>query len=56
MGKTGWSDVIGHDNAALDELFIWLPYSESEYTNIVACSVMAVRRECMTVNRKYILL
>ena len=27
MGKIGWSDVIAHNNTALDELFIQLPYN-----------------------------
>ena len=27
MGKIGWLDVIVHDNTALDELFVRLPYN-----------------------------
>ena len=27
MGKIGWSDAIAHDNTALDELFVQLPYN-----------------------------
>ena len=27
MGKIGWSDAIVHDNTALDELFVQLPYN-----------------------------